>query len=95
MCRERGGMEGGKEGVRERERHEECKRGKMRTHLQVTHGCMLPCVARVRRCGQQEWAVRSRDRGTDIACLIPDSILSLRLCVCACACECVRACVRS
>ena len=44
--------------------------------------CMLPCVARVRRCGQQERAVHSRDRGTDIACLIPDSILSLRLCVC-------------
>ena len=51
---------------------------------------MVPCVARVRRCGQQEWAVHSRDRGTDIAYLIPDSILSLRLCVSMCVlCVCV------
>ena len=81
-----GGWKGGSEGGREREG--ECKRGKMRTHLQVTHGCMLPCVARVRRCGQQEWTVRSRDRGT--ACLIPDS---LRLCVCVCMIVCVCVCV--
>ena len=54
--------------------------------------CTLPCVARVRRCGQQEWTVHSRDRGTDIACLIPDS-LRLCVCVCVCVCMCVCACV--
>ena len=57
-----GGREGGKDGGRLT----------WRSHMV----CMLPCVAKVRRCGQQEWAVRIKERGTDIACRMPASTFS-------------------